>query len=258
MEDLDPTDVPAPTDAEIPSAGDDPQDPGRPEVDEDDTSAPIGAPQQDLDATEEKDELKDLSDEDNANNNAAADNADPDASDAESELSEIDEAQFADFDPTNIAIEERPVELDENNVKLLKASKRKRTEGEEEGTKKKRKEGRREKPKKSRRTVDDDDNFSGGEEIEGKRRRKTKAIDGERKERPKVRKATPENEEHLTPEERTCLSLCVAWDLLLTNESGRKRALDRAMDEALKKPGQRRKRAGDIVSQNAANIDVSY
>lgn len=33
----------------------------------------------------------------------------------------------------------------------------------------------------------------------------------------------------------------------LTSDKGRKRALDRAMDEALKKPGQRRKRAGDIV-----------
>lgn len=204
MEDLEPADGPVPNDAEIPHAGDDPQDPGRPEIDEDDTSAPIGAPQQDLDVIEEKEEINDLSDQDEPNNNAAADNANPDDSDAESELSEIDEAQFEDFDPSNIAIEERPVAVDESNVNLLKASKRKRTEGEEEGTKKQRKEGRRERPKKSRRPADDDDNFSGGEEIEGKRRRKTKAIEGERKERPRPRKATPENEEHLTPEESTC------------------------------------------------------
>jgi len=202
MEDLEPADGPAPSNADIPSAGHDPQDPGRPEIDEDDTPAPIGAPQQDLDVTEDKDELNDPSDEDDANNNAAADNADPDASDAESELSEIDEAQFEDFDPTNIAIEERPVAVDETNVNLLKAAKRKRAEGEEAGTKKKRKEGKREKPKKSRRTVDDDDNFSGGEEVEGKRRRKSKPIDGQRKERPRPRQVTPENEEHLTPEER--------------------------------------------------------
>lgn len=202
MEDLEPAaGTTPPADADIPSAGNDPRDPGRPEVDEDDTSAPIGAPQQDPDVTEDKEELEDLSDLDDANNNAAADNLDPD-SDADSELSEIDEAQFEDFDPTNIAIEERPVAVDESNVNLLKASKRKRADGEDAGTKKKRKEGRREKPKKSRVGPDDDD-FSGGEEIEGKRKRKSKAVDGERKEKPRQRRPpTPENEEHLTPEER--------------------------------------------------------
>lgn len=204
MEDLEPAaGTTPPADADIPSAGHDPRDPARPEVDEDDTIAPIGAPQQDLDATEDKEELEDLSDLDDANNNAAADNEDPD-SDADSELSEIDEAQFEDFDPTNIAIEERPVAVDESNVNLLKASKRKRADGEDAGTKKKRKEGRREKPKKSRSGPDDDDAFSGGEEVEGKRKRKTKAIDRERKDRPRQRRpTTPENEEHLTAEERT-------------------------------------------------------
>lgn len=147
-----------------------------------------------------------------------------DDSDDESLLSEVDEAQFADFDAT--AVQVAP-DL-ETLSKHIKASKRKRAEGDE--VPKKRKEGRREKPKKSRRRADSDDGFSGGEEIEGKRARKSKGVDGTSKER-KRRAPVQEdiNEEHLTPEER------------------RRRALDRAMDAALKRPSARRMRKGDIV-----------
>ena len=136
-----------------------------------------------------------------------------DVSDNESILSDVDEAQFEDFDPNQIAIEERPaIAVDEDNVKLLGRHKRKRDgEVDGEGGKKKKKEGKREKPKKVRKKQDSDDDFSGGQEIEGKRVRKKKAFteSGEkaRKEKPKVRRATPENEEALDPEERKFAAL---------------------------------------------------
>ncbi len=146
-----------------------------------------------------------------------------DDSDDESLLSEVDEAQFADFDAT--AVQVAP-DL-ETLSKHIKASKRKRAEGE---ALPKKKEGRREKPKRSRKKADSDDGFSGGEEIEGKRTRKSKGVEGSSKERKRRAPAQEEiNEEHLTPEER------------------RRRALDRAMDAALKRPSARRLRKGDIV-----------
>ncbi len=146
-----------------------------------------------------------------------------DDSDDESLLSEVDEAQFADFDAT--AVQVAP-DL-ETLSKHIKASKRKRVEGE---ALPKKKEGRRDKPKRSRKKADSDDGFSGGEEIEGKRARKSKGVEGSSKERKRRAPAQEEiNEEHLTPEER------------------RRRALDRAMDAALKRPSARRLRKGDIV-----------
>ena len=129
-------------------------------------------------------------------------------SDNDSVLSDVDEAQFEDFDPNQIAIEERPVTIDEDTVKLLGRHKRKRdgdTDG--EGTRKKTKERKREKPRKARKKKDsDDDDFSGGQELEGKRVRKKKAFSegGEkvRKEKTKARQAPAEDEEQLDPEER--------------------------------------------------------
>ena len=45
---------------------------------------------------------------------------DNDLSDNESVLSDVDEAQFEDFDPANLAIDERPaIAVDEDTVKLL-------------------------------------------------------------------------------------------------------------------------------------------
>lgn len=145
-------------------------------------------------------------------------------SDNDSILSDVDEAQFEDFDPNQIAIEERPaIAVDEDNVKLLGRHKRKRAEGEAEGekTKKKSKGAKREKPKKVRKkkkaSDDDDDDLSGGQELEGKRVRKKKAFSegGEkvRKERTKARQAEPEDEEQLDPEERkwTVWEIFVVW-----------------------------------------------
>ena len=131
-----------------------------------------------------------------------------DLSDLESELSDVDEAQFEDFDPNQIAIEERPaVAVDEDNINLIGRHKRKRDEADSE-RKKKKKEGRREKPRKSKKKKDSDDDFSGAEQLEGKRARKRKPYleaDG-RKERARPEKRQPtivvEDEENLDPEER--------------------------------------------------------
>ncbi|KAJ9227041.1 hypothetical protein DTO027B5_8146 [Paecilomyces variotii] len=155
-------------------------------------------------------EATNIENEEQENENAAADLL----SDDESVLSEVDEAQFEDFDPDNVAIEERPaLAIDEENLKLIGRHKRKR-DG-EDGERPKRKEGRRKKRR--------DDEEVGGEEAEGKGRRRR---DGDRRRR---KEATPEDEEHLDPATR------------------RRRALDRAMDEALKKPTKRRARKADGI-----------
>jgi transcription factor SPN1 len=134
-------------------------------------------------------------------------------------LSEIDEDQFEDYDPT---LEERPVEIDENVAKTLKAAKRKRTDGE---TVKKPKEGRR--PKKRARAEDDVGDADDGE----RRPRKARATGGERRAaRKEAEQEEQVNEENLTPEER------------------RRRAIQRAMDNALKNPTKRRRKKDDIVS----------
>ncbi|KAE8337854.1 hypothetical protein BDV24DRAFT_94430 [Aspergillus arachidicola] len=100
----------------------------------------------------------------------AADEKD-NGSDDESILSEVDEAQFEDFDPENVDVEDRPqLAIDEDNLKLI----------------------------------------------------------GRHKER-KRREPTPEDDETLDPATR------------------RRRALDRAMDEALKKPTKRRFRKADGI-----------
>lgn len=154
------------------------------------------------------------------------DDDDGDLSGNESELSEVDEAEFADFDPTTVALEDRPlVGIDEDVARTLKAGKRKRTD---DG--KKPKEGKREKKKRRRDEEEDPD----GEQLDGKRVRKPKSIrsDGERKDRDRARERrppTPENEENLTPEER------------------RRRALDKAMDAALKNPNKRRRKKDEVV-----------
>ncbi|PGH17673.1 transcription factor iws1 [Helicocarpus griseus UAMH5409] len=164
---------------------------------------------------------------DNNENDSPQNNIpDVDLSDDESLLSDVDDAQFEDFDAANVAIDERPpVAIDEENLKLIGRHKRARNEeDEEERKKKKKKEGRREK-KKNRKQQDSDDGFSGGEEIEGKRRRKVRE-GGERRSRKVVEEV---NEEELDPATR------------------RRRALDRMMDEQLKKPTKRRARKADGI-----------
>ena len=113
-------------------------------------------------------------------------------SDDESILSEVDEAQFEDFDPENVDVDDRPqLAIDEENLKLVGRHKRKRTEEGADGERasRRKKEGRRE--KKSRRMKDLEE---GGEDEdgEGKSRRREK----------KKKDATPEAEELLDPETR--------------------------------------------------------
>ena len=146
-----------------------------------------------------------------------------DDSDDESLLSEVDEAQFADFDPSAVQVAPDFDTLQS----AIKVSKRKRTDG-DESRPKKRKEATREKVKKNRRRRDSDDGFSGGEQIDGKRVRKAGlGTEGERVRRKPAEEAI--DEEQLPPEER------------------RRRALDRAMDAALKKSSMKRARRGEIV-----------
>ncbi|KAJ5793712.1 hypothetical protein N7457_000311 [Penicillium paradoxum] len=142
-------------------------------------------------------------------------------SDDESILSEVDEAQFDNFDPENVDVEDRPqLAIDEDNLKLIGRHKRKRTEDGE--TRPRRKEGRRE--KKSRRAVDE-----AGDEKGPSRRRERK----QREEKPDT------DEETLDPETR------------------RRRALDRAMDEAMKKPAKRRFRKQDGIDlESMADAEI--
>jgi transcription factor SPN1 len=142
-------------------------------------------------------------------------------------LSEIDENQFEDYDPETANIEDRPVDIDEDNARTLKVSKRKRVEGQP----KRPREGRREKKRRDR---DEDvamDEADAGEG--GSKPRRRRAAEGERAPRTKEPTAEPKNEENLTPEER------------------RKRAIDRALDAAIKKggPTTKRRRKDEIVRE---------
>lgn len=153
-------------------------------------------------------------------------------SDRESDaLSEIDENEFEDYDPETANIEDRPVDIDEDIARTLKASKRKRVPGD---VPKKPREGRREK----RRDRDDEVSMEdGAADAEGKsQRRSRRAGDGERR-RTKPATPEPENEEELTPEER------------------RKRAIDRALDAAIKKGGStKRRRKDEIVRVRISSV----
>ncbi|KAH6697357.1 transcription factor IWS1 [Plectosphaerella plurivora] len=151
--------------------------------------------------------------------------AEPDAHDSDDALSEIDENQFEDYDPETADIEDRPVVVDEDIAKTLKASRRKRTDAEP----RKPKEARRE--KKRGRDNDDGGDFSDGHGATRKSRR-----GGERQ-----KKATPEpeNEDHLSPEER------------------RQRAIERALDAALKKPKMKRKRKGEDDLEDEIDDEIA-
>ncbi|KAM0198379.1 hypothetical protein ACHAPA_010956 [Fusarium lateritium] len=139
-------------------------------------------------------------------------------------LSEVDEDQFEDYDPETANIEDRPVDIDEDVARTLKATKRKRAEGE---APKKPREGRRDKKRRDR---DDDVEMDEADDGGKKSRRARRAAgDGERRPRPKATSPDPEKEEHLSPEEK------------------RKRAIDRALDAAIKKPSGPKRRKKDEI-----------
>jgi transcription factor SPN1 len=148
-------------------------------------------------------------------------------SDRESEiLSEVDEDQFEDYDPETANIEDRPVDIDEDVARTLKATKRKRVDGE---TVKRPREGRRD--KRRDRTEETRLEDTAGDEGGSKSRRARRGADVERAAKSQDASPGPQDEENLTPEER------------------RKRAIDRALDAAIKKTsGTRRKKKDEIVS----------
>jgi transcription factor SPN1 len=170
----------------LPSAGNDPNDPLRPEIDEENSTPnpPITDPNKDMEVVEEEEKIR------------LPDPQDPDQAvmdDNESELSEIDEAQFEDFDVDQIAVEERPAQpIDDSNLNLIGVHKRKRAEGEGDVPKKKKKKADRPRRKKAR-----DEEGAGGDDLGSRKSRRS------RKEG-KVRGASPDDEaeENLTPEER--------------------------------------------------------
>lgn len=192
MEDLEGADSAPVNVTGSPEGNNDPQDPLRPEIEEEDSTRtpPIAEPTMDMETVED----------DAAPIDRPGDGDEEDDDDADSDvLSEVDEAQFEDFDANAVAIEERPRVVDADGVAQLGVHKRKRDET--DGTaKKKRKEGRREKPKRSKKAHDSDDGFEYGEAVDGKRSRKSKAPGEKRR---KARTPSPENDDHLTPEERT-------------------------------------------------------
>ncbi|TQS39463.1 hypothetical protein Golomagni_00010 [Golovinomyces magnicellulatus] len=158
-------------------------------------------------------------------------------SDNESELSEVDEAEFAEFDPTTVALDERPrVDIDEDVARTLKASKRKRSDA----IAKKPKTAKRERKKRLRRSNDEDPD---GQVINEKRSRKLKSKnhgefqDTERTKEQRI--PSPEHEENLTPEER------------------RRRALDKAMDAALKQPSKRRRKKDEVDLEEAFDDEIA-
>ncbi|KAL4900276.1 transcription factor iws1 [Aspergillus multicolor] len=170
-----------------------------------------GGDDADADDNDAKPAVDNENENENTNQNEGLTQNDLGDSDDESILSEVDEAQFEDFDPENVDIEDRPqLDIDEENLKLIGRHKRKRTE--EESASRRKKEGRR---KKSRRYAEEDE--GGSDQEAGGRRRKPKKA------------AVEEDEETLDPATR------------------RRRALDRAMDEAMKKPTKRRARKQDGI-----------
>ena len=196
---------------EEPSGNNDPRDPLNPGLEEEDRpNAPLGDPTADVDAFEDEEAPETVQTLNEMEEDAAAGVTTPGGSDdEESELEELDEEQFEDFDPSALEIPARPTAVDESNVGLLGVHKRKRTEEEERERKEKRKkkDGKREKSKKSKKKADGDDvdgDFEYGEEIEGKRARKSKVgADGRPAKTVRRARSPPEaDDETLTPEER--------------------------------------------------------
>ncbi|GME27028.1 Transcriptional elongation factor [Neofusicoccum parvum] len=227
MEDPEITNSP-PDPSTLPEAGNDPGEPVRPDIDEENATPnpPAAAPGQDMELTEAGQGTGDADAEDKGDN-------DDGLSDAESVLSDVDEAQFEDFDPNAIAIEDRPaIQVDESNVGLIGVHKRKRADGDGDGSgKKKKREGRRDKPKKSRKRRGED-----GDEVSG-----AEGITTERRARRSTKKAEPLEED---------------WDSLTPDERRRK-ALDAKMDEALKggRKKSRKQQGIDLEAQADAEIE---
>ncbi|KAF2796434.1 transcriptional elongation factor-like protein Iws1 [Melanomma pulvis-pyrius CBS 109.77] len=205
----------------LPEAGHDPDDPLRPEIDEENSTPnpPITDPHQDMEVTDERAEMPDQDDLEEAG-----------LSDNESVLSELDEGQFEDFDAADLDIEERPAQMiDDTNVNLIGVHKRKRTEADGELPKKKKKKADKPRRKKTR----GDDEVSANEDS-GTRKSRRSRKEGKTKDRAPAE----EEDESLTPEER------------------RKRAFQKAMDDAVKPTSSRRRKKGDIDLDQMADAEI--
>ncbi|EME85410.1 uncharacterized protein MYCFIDRAFT_150500 [Pseudocercospora fijiensis CIRAD86] len=249
MEDLAQPETPTIDSNEVePQGNNDPRDPLRPDVEEENGAGgtpPMAAPYTDMETQEDdaapigngangEESAARGEDEKLENGNpASTDEAGIENEDEESELEDLDEAEFEDFDPSALAIPDKPQQVDESNVNLLGVHKRKRTAEEEaeRERKKKKKEKKREKPSRKKRGGDDD--FSGGEEIDGKRVRKSKIGSDGQPIKSSRRERTPINEDDLTPEER------------------RRRALERKMDDAVKTHRVSRRKAAQDIEERA-------
>ncbi|KAF2878310.1 hypothetical protein BDV95DRAFT_510204 [Massariosphaeria phaeospora] len=204
----------------LPEAGHDPDDPLRPEIDEENSvpDAPIGEPHLDMEVTEG---INGHFDQDDVQVAGLSDN--------ESVLSELDDQQFEDFNDADIAIQERePQMIDETTLGVIGAHKRKRVEGEEAATKKKKKKAEKPRRKKAR-----DEEVDAGDAGGARKNRRSKK-EG------KVRATSPaaDAEEHLTAEER------------------RKRALDRSINQLVKGNSSRRRKKGDIDLDQMADQEI--
>lgn len=177
-----------------------------------------------------------------ARNNSNTDNDAGDVS--EDLLSELDDEDLNDMDDDDGT---PPVAIDENITKTLKASKRKPADGEGSATGKKPKEGRR---VKKRAREDEElgsaDGASGSNNSDRRPRKGTRiATEGVRRKGNSSQKqpSKDESDENLTPEER------------------RRKALDRAIDAAIKKPTRRRRKKDEVdleaeVDEEIASLKV--
>ncbi|KAF2207746.1 hypothetical protein CERZMDRAFT_50559 [Cercospora zeae-maydis SCOH1-5] len=213
MEDLEQPETPTINSGEDePQGNNDPFDPLRPEIDEENDAGgtpPMADPTADTEvqeglpangADEANDEAAD------GGNPANTDRSVNDDEDDESELEELDEQEFADFDAAALNIPDKPIDVDESN-----------------------REKKRDKPSRRRRG-DDEDDFEGGPEMDGRRSRKGKGskLGGSSK-----REKTPIDLDSLTPDER------------------RRRALDAKIDEALKTHRVSRRKAAQDMEERA-------
>ncbi|KAK5096964.1 Transcription factor iws1 [Exophiala xenobiotica] len=187
-------------------------------------------PPPDAEGLDRPDEVEDaLDDTANDFNNDDADDADKldklDDDDDESLLSDVDEAVLDNFDENKLEIAP-----DFEQLRSTKIKKRKRDEGDEGRPKKK--ERTREKTRRRRGGSEGADAPEGDP---GRRRRGGGGGGGERKPRERVEI----DEDTLPPDER------------------RRRALDRAMDAAVKKSSGIRKRKGEIDLEQAADEELN-
>ncbi|EFX04949.1 transcriptional elongation factor [Grosmannia clavigera kw1407] len=153
-------------------------------------------------------------------------------------LSDVDEDQFEDYDPATAYIEERPITIDEEAARGLKSAKRKRSAG--DGKAQKAREARRDKKRRpvAGKEEEEGDVAPGITKSDGPKRSR-RPHGGENVARRKKSQSPEVNEEDLSPEER------------------RKRALDRAINLAIRNPNKRRRKQDEEDLEQAADEEIA-